>query len=199
MEKQSTAVDGFLEWSSLRLWVVLHACSPSAHSAVCAPVSEGYVSCFMFLSLLQGWFAACPNPQSAGSNSRSTSSPIASASFAVSSPSVNLHNSHASPFSLVTLLLFLLAVAGFVHTFLSSILLHFYRFVLQACRLHRCRSLSPPAENRTCFIEADSHVHRIETTVLVQLDRRATSSVSNLWVAFLQHNDVAGLRNFPHG
>ena len=36
--------------------------SPSAHRAACAPVSEQYMSSFVFLSLLLGWVVAWANP-----------------------------------------------------------------------------------------------------------------------------------------
>ena len=63
-----------------------------------------------------------------------------------------------------------------------------------------CRSASPPAEHRTCFIKEDPHVHRADTTVSIQLDCRCHLGVSRTCrVAPVQHNDAVALHNLPHG
>ena len=50
------------------------------------------------------------------------------------------------------------------------------------------------AENRTRFIKEDPHVHCVH----VQLDGRAMSSIPNVWVTIMQHNDVVSLHNLLH-
>ena len=63
----------------------------------------------------------------------------------------------------------------------------------QACRKRLDHSLSLPAENWTCFIEANPHVHRVHTIVHVQLDHRPISSVSNVQIPSIQHNSIPQL------
>ena len=48
----------------------------------------------------------------------------------------------------------------------------------QACRRRLDHSLSLPAENWTCFVEADPHVHCVHTVIHVQLDHWSVSNVS---------------------
>ena len=69
---------------------------------------------------------------------------------------------------------------------------------LQACRKRLDHSLSLPAENGTCFIEANPHVHCVHTIVHVHLDHSSVSSVSNVRILFVQHNNVSSSDDLLH-
>ena len=95
-----------------------------------------------------------------------------------------------------------------LHSILSLHFVPFLPFLLfhlctmlpasQACRKRLDHSLSLPAENWTCFIEADPHVHRVHTIVHVQLDHCSVSSVSNVRIPFVQHKNVSSSDDLLH-
>ena len=69
---------------------------------------------------------------------------------------------------------------------------------LQARRKRFDHSLSLPAENRPCLIKADLHVHCVHTIVCVQFYHRSVTSISDVRILFIQHNDVSGSDNLLH-
>ena len=69
---------------------------------------------------------------------------------------------------------------------------------LQACRKRLDHSLSLPAENRTCFIKANPHVHRVHTVAHVQLDPCSISNISDVRIIFIQHHSVSGSDDLLH-
>ena len=152
----------------------------SSHHAVHAPVSERHVCRFMLLSspfesacfwvllslanlaLLTPLLRQSRFPSSSDIPSRSSSTPY---NFCFFTPSC---------FSVMSLHLCTMLPA------------------LQACRKRLDHSLSLPAENWTCFIEANPHVHRAHTVAHVQLDHCSIPNVSDVRVLFIQHNSVSG-------
>ena len=73
----------------------------------------------------------------------------------------------------------------------------------QCCQSHRLVGkavcpLSLPAENWTCFIEANPHVHCAHFVVHVQLDHCSISSVSKVRILLIQRNKFPGWDNFLH-
>ena len=64
---------------------------------------------------------------------------------------------------------------------------------LQACRKRFDHSLSLPAENWTCFIKTNPHVHCVHSVVHVQLHHCSVSNVSNVRILFIHHDNVSGL------
>ena len=115
----------------------------SSDHAVHAPVSKWHVCRFMFLSF----------PLSRLVSGSCSHSPIwrCQLLFAV--------NLVSFPLQLHSILL----LHSILHFRFQSSHLCTMLPALQACRKRLDHSLSLPAENRTCFIEANPHVHRVHT------------------------------------
>ena len=91
--------------------------------------------------------------------------------FAVSSVSFFISHSVFSFFNSIQFNFFQFTVFCFLH-------LHTMHPALQACRKRFGHLLSLPAENWTCLIEADPHVHCVHSMVHVHLDHRSISNIS---------------------
>ena len=95
-----------------------------------------------------------------------------------------------------------------LHSILFLQLLPIFRFqmfhlhtvlpTLQACRKRFDHSPSLPAENCTCFIDTNPHVHCVHSVVHVQFDHRYIASISNVRICCIQHHGVSKLDNFLH-
>ena len=109
--------------------------------------------------------------QSGAANSSSPSISPPSSSDISSRPSSTPFNSVSSPRSA-----FPFSAVSHLCTMLPA---------LQACRKRLDHSLSLPAENWTCFIEANPHVHCVHTIVHVQLDHCSVTSISDVRFALL--------------
>ena len=157
----------------------------SAHHTMCAPISERQVCCLVLFPL----------------------------SAPVGSDDLLSHPSLAAP-TLLHLQLRLLLPLTFrlvllqLHSILFLQLILIFCFLLfhlctmllalQACRKRLDHSLSLPAENWICFIEANPHVHCVHTAVHVQLCHRSVSNISNVRILFIQHHNVSGSDNLLH-
>ena len=147
----------------------------SARHAMCAPVSERHVCCFMLF----------PFPS------------VSVCSWVLPS--------HASLLSLTPLrhalhLLLRLTSRLFplqLHSILFSQLLSKFCLLLFHVRTMD-HSLSLPVEYWTRFICANPHVHRVHSVVCVQLDRRSISNGSNERILFIQHDNVSSSDCFLH-
>ena len=158
--------------------------SPS-HHAVCAPISKRYVCCFALLSpfaLVYSW--ALPSLAN-------LALPILLRHRSLLLLHLTSHHVLLQHHSILSLLLFPL---------FHSLLCHLYTMLpaLQACRKRLGHSLSLPAENRTCFIETNPHVHCVHTIIYVQLDHCSVTSISDVRILFIQHNNVSSSDDFLH-
>ena len=142
--------------------------SSSAHHAVCALVSEWYVSFFVFISVLQSWVAARPDSHF---------------------PFCGFHQKliliifrlcfHCCVFTFCQLVqyTYMIGIAGNTRALLALVFSpHFFFVTFAHCdhshkltdgtnAVHWPRKL----KTWTSFIKADPHVHREDTTVHIQL------------------------------
>ena len=137
-----------------------------AHHAVCVPVSERYVCCFMLFPFLLHASGSCSH------------TPVGRCQSFTFFNSVQFCPSTSSNF---------LFSAFLRYTALPA---------LQACRKRFDHTLSLPMENWTCFIEAHPHVLCAHSAVHVQCDHRSISSTSNVRVPLIQHHDVSNSDKF---
>ena len=157
----------------------------SAHHAVRAPVSERHVCCFV----------PCPFlvRRSVSRSCSHTPAGRCHLNFTFNSVSFFVRRSDFSFFNSIQVCFFnLFKLTDFC--FATSAQCHWsYRL----CRKRLDHLLSLPAENWTCFIEANPHVHCVHTIVHVQLDHCSVSSISNVRILFIQHHDGSSSDNFP--
>ena len=162
---------------------VVMGATPS-HHAVCAPFSKRYVCC----SSLSPFALVCSWALPSLANRALT---ILLHHRSLLLPHLTSHHVLLQHHSILSLLLFLL---------FHSLLSHLCTMLpaLQACRKRLDHSMSLPAENWTCFIKANPHVHCVHTIVHIQLDHCSVTSVSDVWILFIQHNDVSSSDDLWH-
>ena len=174
------AMMGLLDGSFTLLLCNVVMGATRSHHAVCAPVSERYVRGFVFLSLslCVGLFLSPAHTRQSGA---------AKSSSPTSSLSLHLTSHHV--------LLQLHSIQSLFMSFHFSVFCCFTSAqCCRPCRLVECGLTTHcpcPAENWTCFIETNPHVHCVHTIVHVQLDHCPISNVSNVRIPIIPHTDVS--------
>ena len=140
---------------------------PLPKPAMCAPVSERYVSCFVIFSFLLCRFVSGPCPHT----------PVwrRQLFFAVNSVSSSSFNS---------------IQCRFLNLFQFSL---FCSFTSTQCRKRFDHSVSLPAEKMNLFHRSK---FTCPSVVHVQLDHRSVSNISNVRILFIQHDNVSSSNDF---